>query len=180
MRYRRYNPARRAPRGLGRTVRNGVTVLEVILVMPILVILLMAVVEFGLILANLKQVAVASRVGGEVASQTPNLDTAAVIPADIVTAVERQLASSNVRSITPCRVTLVHNVGGTTVTLKSDDPSGTCPCDSPATPPLPSGTFVRVTVCLPVTELAPNLLGTLGFDTSTKMAQHTTTFQYEL
>jgi Flp pilus assembly protein TadG len=157
-----------------RRARRGVAVLEVVLVLPVLVILLMAIVEFGLILANLKQVAVASRVGSLRASQTAGLPSAGPVPADIVAAVQQQLESSG---ITACQVILEHNTNGSTDILTND--MG-CDCNPLAAAPIPPGTYVRLTVCVQLTELAPNLLATFGFDTSTRMAEHTTTFRYEL
>ena len=175
--FRSDSPCHRSPRCNRSARRPGVTILEIILVMPILVILLMAIVEFGLILANLKQIAVSSRVGSDTAAQTPALPATGTVPANIVTAVQQQLQSSGMSA---CRIILVHNTSGSTVTLVSDIGAG-CTCTSPTTPALPaSGKFVRLTVCLELTELTPNLLGTLGFDISSRMAEETTTMRYEL
>jgi hypothetical protein len=148
--------------------------LELILTVPIWLIFLWAVVEFGQILSNQQQVALAARVGTEEASQTPGLDLAAAVPPNVLTAIDQQLASSN---ISRCKVILEHNVGGSPATLTD----GACaPCDPPATALPPNREYVRVTVCVPLTELACNLLGGFGFDISGCIVQHSTTFRYEL
>jgi hypothetical protein len=56
-------------------------------------------------------------------------------------------------------------------------------CDCPAPPPagLPvAGTYVRVTVYVRLTELAPNLLKPFGMDLSERFLGNSTTFRYEL
>jgi Flp pilus assembly protein TadG len=149
-------------------------VLELILMLPVWLIALLAIVEYGQIMANLQQVALASRVGAEEASQTPSLPTSpgAPVPANVLSAIEQQLASSG---ISGCRVILEHNVGGP-VTLTS----GTCDqCVPPATPLPLDRQYVRVTVCVPLAELAPNLLALFGFDIADCLAQQSTTFRYE-
>ena len=97
------------------------------------------------------------------------------VPLNVRTAVDQQLASSG---ISRCRVTLEHNVGVSPgpVTLSS----GTCDCDPPATALPPRREYVRVTVCVPLTELTPDLLNMFGVDLSGCIVQHSTTFRYEL
>ncbi len=148
--------------------------LELILTVPIWLILLWAVVEWGQILSNDQQVALAARVGAEEASQTPDLDIAASVPANVLTAITQQLDSSN---ISWCKVILEHNLNGPLEELSE----GPCDCDPPSTDLLPTNReYVRVTVCVPLTELACNLLGVFGFDISDCIVQHSTTFRYEL
>jgi hypothetical protein len=147
--------------------------LELILTVPIWLILLWAIVEWGQILSNQQQVALAARVGAEEASQTPDLDIAAGVPANVLTAITQQLDSSN---ISWCKVILEHNLNGPLEELSE----GPCDCDPPSTALPPNREYVRVTVCVPLTELACNLLAPFGFDISGCIVQHSATFRYEL
>src|SRR5690348_8107283 len=90
--------------------RRGVSVLELVLITPVLLILLLAVIEFGQILANLKQVSLASRVGAKVASELAVLPpTGSAFPADVAAAVQNQLLSNG---LTYSRIVLQHDAGG--------------------------------------------------------------------
>ena len=148
--------------------------LEFLLVLPVLLIVLLATVEFGMFFSNMQQVALASRVGAEAASQT-SLPTSGVVPTSITEPIEHQLASSG---IVPCKVILEHNVSAvTTLTWPAVSP---CPCDPPSTPLPGVARYVRVTVCVPMTALAPNCLALFGFDLADCYAQSSTAFRYEL
>ena len=156
--------------------------LELILVLPILVILVLAVVQFGLFFANMQQVALAARVGAEEASQTVDLPITdgAPIPANILEAVDHQLDSSG---IIACRVRLEHNFGGRQVTLIAP-PTGACDCPPAGnlTPPLPPGEYVRLSLSVPLCELMPICLAVFGFDVADpcKVVEATTIFRHEL
>ena len=173
-------------RRLGRRLRTGVVTLELILALPAWLILLAAVVEFGLILVNQQQVALASRVGAEEASQTLGLPVTegGPVPANVLSAIDQQLASTGIGR---CKVILEHNVvpAGPSptpvpVTLWSPQPAG-CDCGPPSADLLPTDRlYVRVTVYVPLTELSPNLLKIFGFDISGMFLQQATTFRYEL
>ncbi len=174
--------------------RRGAITLELLLVFPLWMIALLAIIEFGQILSNEQQLALAARVGAEEASQTAELSLVdgEGVPQDVLGVIERQLAASKMSA---CRVVLEHNVppplppwgtnsnapGNTTrvgrpVTLSSGDGFV-----RPADEELPSlRPCVRVTVCAELTQLTPNLLNLFGFDASNKTIQHTTTFRYEL
>lgn len=164
--------------------RAGSVTLEFLLVLPILLIFLLAVVEFGMFFSNMQQVALACRVGAEAASQTAGLPNApASVPTNITDAINHQLASSG---ILPCRIYLEHNLPGTEQELVTTFVPA-CTCSAPATPlpptPPPATNYgrlsVRVTVCVPMTELAPNCLALFGFDLSSRCAKCSTTFRYE-
>ncbi len=175
----------RGPRTAGKSrIRSpkGAVTLELILTFPIWLIFLLAIIEFGQILSNQQQVALASRVGAEEASQTAVLPLTggSPVPASVLGAIDQQLASSG---ISACRVILEHNVVPSPppvipvpVTLSS----GTCHYDPPATELPLVRQYVRVTVCVELAELTPDLLGMFGFDISNRTVQHTTTFRYEL
>lgn len=165
--------------------RRGAVLLELILTLPVWLILLMAVVEFGMILVNQQQVALASRVGAEKASETAGLSTTMYdqVHPDVLTAVQHQLESSCLKY---CSVILEHNVVPsevppipTPVILRTPTvPACTCAWPSTAIPS--ERRCVRVTVCVPLSELAPNLLSFVGFDISGCVIHHSTTFRYEL
>ena len=157
-----------------RARRGGVVTLELILTMPIWLILLWAIVEWGQILSNEHQVALAARVGAEEASQTSGLASATAVPTNVLTAITQELDSSN---ISWCNVILEHNLDGSLEELSE----GMCDCEPPSTDLLPTNReYVRVTVCVPLTELACNLLGVFGFDISGCIVQHSAIFRYEL
>lgn len=166
--------------------RSGSVTLELILNLPIWIIVLLAIIQFGQLLSNLQQVALASRDGAHEASETPELTltTASFVPSEIVEIVERQLESAGIveNGDSQCRIILEHNVGGTYVRLDSAGPD--CDCEPPTVPPLPDTvpptTYVRVTVCIPFSRVAPNLLGYGCLDSSTRLIRHTTTRMYEL
>jgi len=170
----RWGAIRRGPRSSVARRCTGAVTLELILALPIWLIALLAIIEFGQILSGLQQVALASRVGAEEASQTSALATFGTVPPNVLTAINQQLASSG---MSQCRVIVEHNVGGSTILS-----TGTCDnCLPPVNPEFPpSREYVRVTVCVPMTELSPNLLGLFGFDISDCLAQQSTTFRYEM
>ncbi|MDZ7619235.1 MAG: TadE/TadG family type IV pilus assembly protein, partial [Patescibacteria group bacterium] len=160
--------------------RRGSVTLELIIMLPVWLIVMGAVVEFGLLIGNRQQVALASRVGAEEASRTAGLHLTSdggPVPTNVVAKVTQQLLSSGIE---PCKVTLEHNLaGGPPVALAS---SG-CDCptlgDSVTWPP-ESGSYVRVTVYVPATELTPNILKFFGFDLSDRVVRNATTFRHEL
>jgi Flp pilus assembly protein TadG len=155
-------------RGLPR--RRAGVVLELILVLPILVITLFAVVEFGLVMANLKQVALASREGARMAADAAPLDAATT--SLIRAAIDRRLESAGLGASATQGITVQE-----TVTFNGPFTDGICPViTSPAMP----GNAVRVTVCVELDRLTPNLLQAFGFDISGRVVEHTSTFRYEL
>jgi Flp pilus assembly protein TadG len=169
------NAARRRPHP---RVRDGSVTLEFLLVLPVLLIVLLAAVEFGMFFSNMQQVAVASRTGAELASQTVSLPDTGLVPIDITNAISQQLSTSG---IAYGAVLLEHNADGDPHLLTTPDPL-TSPCNPPATalPTLTYGHYVRITICVPMTELAPNCLARFGFDLTGRSAKSSTTFRYEL
>jgi len=162
-----------------RCPRRAVIVLELILALPVLIIVLLAVVQFGVLFTNLQHLALASRVGAEKASEQPGLSIVNndPVPTDVLDAISQQLGGVGISS---CRVILIHNVGTPALTT-AELISGACNCDAPAPPsPSPGGNFVQVTVITDLAELMPNCLATFGFDISGQFAQQTTIFRHEL
>ncbi len=160
--------------------RRGSITLELIIMLPVWLIVMGAVVQFGLLIGNRQQVALAARVGAEEASKTVGLNLTSnggPVPANVVTKVQQQLQSSG---IAQCKVTLEHNLAGSPpITLTT----GTCDCPTlgaSATWPPASGKYVRVTVYVPATELTPNVLKFFGFDLSERYIRNATTFRHEL
>jgi len=148
--------------------------------MPVFMVFLWAIVEFGILYSALQNVSVAAREGVIVASET-SLPTSGAVPSNIVNAVEEQLNSAGIVPDNPatedvyCKLRVEHNVGGTQVELVSPPPQLATPCDCAPSgasdflgqagqPAIPPGEYVRVTVCVPLSELAPNLLQVFGFD----------------
>jgi len=161
--------------------RRARATVELVLTLPILIMMSLALIQFGVLFQNMQLSSLASRVGAEEASQTTGLPTTDgdPVPTEIVEAVEQQLLSSGIYH---CHIQLEHNVGGTTVVLTSPaDP--VCECDPPdVLDPVPPGEYVRLTVCVPLNELMPNSLAFFGVSISdpAKATQFTTAFRYEL
>jgi Flp pilus assembly protein TadG len=157
-----------------RATRRGGVILELIIATPILVIALFVVVQFGLVMANIKQVALASREGAKIASESPGLAPGApttTAAATIRAKINARLESAGFGSSASEGVTLRHTVAGADVAT-----DGTCA--DPTSPPLPTSA-VRVTVCVALTKLTPNLLSAFGYDISGSVVEHTTTLDYE-
>lgn len=176
------HPASRR-RQLDCRVQSASVTVEFLLVMPILLIVLLTTIEFGTLLANLQQVALACRVGAEAASQSGSLPDSGPVPTNITDAISQQLGSSG---MTYGAVILQHNVNGPTYLVTTPDPLP-APCVPPAAelPPTPwpdtnyGRLSVRITVCVPMAELAPNCLAVFGFDLSGRYVSCSTTFRYE-
>ncbi len=156
--------------------------LELVLALPIMLIALLAVIEFGIYFVNVQQVTLASRVGAEEASQTEGLLAYAgtTVPGNVVHMVDQQLQSSGIY-LRRIRLEYV-NEDNEVVELLDPDRED-CPCPAPctfATPP--PGHYVRLSVCVPMKELMPNCLTLIGFDIcdTSHVIQSTTTFRYEM
>ena len=157
--------------------RRGVIVVELILAFPILFILLLAVIEFSLLIANLQQVSQAARLGAKMAAETPGLggftdppltnNTAATIRAQV----DRQFLTSGFGASASRGVTLRHTVSGSHV---ATDGTASDPLD----PFMPTDA-VRVTVSIDLSKLTPDLLATFGYSTSGQTIELTTTYPYE-
>ena len=149
---------------------------ELIVTLPIVIIFLAAVVEFGLILANTKQVSLASRAGAKIAAESGAPFSAGTLSA-IRTAVDRQLETAGFGPNASVGIALQHTVSG-----GGPSPQTSGACSAPGIPAIPSnghGT-VRLTVCVDLSRITPDLLSTFGFSTSGKTVEATTTYPYEL
>lgn len=186
--------ARRLPR------RRGVITLELILWLPILVIFVMAIVEFALIMQFNKQVAYASRFGAKLASEITRDPAAAQNLANFNTSttannlkdrIDTYLANHGITA--SCEVQMIHNacVGGQSQT----DNDQACNCGAAGSalvagePANPGEAYVKVTVCVPLPGNVPNCLSTFGFDVNGPdgtagtaddcTIEHSTTFRVE-
>ncbi len=158
--------------------RSGAVVLELLLVIPINMIVLLAVAQFGLFLSNHQQLALACRTGAGIASESSSLMTTGnPVPMDVTDAVVRQLASSG---IAPSALILEHVAGGgpaTEQTLRTNLSAAGAACQEPANA-IP-GYTVRLTVCVPLSEMMPNCMSGFGFDTTGHTVECSTTFGRE-
>lgn len=170
--------------------RRAVVTLEVILVLPVFIIALMAIAQFGLLLSNEQYLGEASRAGAQVASELANISetNGDPVPATVLSAVATELARIG---ITDYSVRLEHNIDfdvtspidppviGPLIELMSSVGTGPTNCPDPAAVTLtPNRMYVRVTVCVRTTELTPNLLNTYGLDFSTRVSDETTLRRY--
>lgn len=159
--------------------RQGVIVVEFLLVFPILLIFLAGVIEFALILGATQQVAQASRLGAKYAASTPNLGDNIGFPsatadaaAMIRTKVDRLFLAANFGANASEGVRLRHTInGGNTAAV------GVAP--DPLVPAIPDNS-VRVSVSIGLSKVTPNLLQSFGFDTTNKTLELFTTYGYEL
>ncbi|MDA0281716.1 MAG: TadE/TadG family type IV pilus assembly protein [Planctomycetota bacterium] len=170
-----------------RCRRSAVITVELLLTLPILLIFLAAVIEFGLIFAVNQKVAYASRFGAKLASEEArtglddlNLSSGG---SRLRTAVNRYLSTSEITT-GACTVILEHNACLANPTQTDTDGSG-CNCGAPATalpagpPPAGISEYVRVTVCVPLTGNVPEFLSSLGFSIAGYSIEHSTLFRYE-
>ena len=172
--------------------RSAVIVLELILGLPILIIFLFAVVEFGLILALSKQVSFASRFGANLASRESWATLGDLnLPAGgsrLLTAINENLVTAGI-SGGACQVILEHNVAGASNPVQIDPPAGCANCVAPGTSlpnPVscieagrPAPETVRVTVCVSIPDHVPDLLCGFGFSIDDCVIRQTTTYRFK-
>ena len=138
--------------------RNGVTTLEAIIAVPILLIAILGIVELGFLSSNQMVVQAASRAGADAAAALGcDLPAEGDVPAEILSAVSNVLSCENVSAM--C-VRVEHTIGDTPPYVLIDGtgaspPAGTAPTTTD---------YVCVSVCVENSELAPNLLRTFCID----------------
>ena len=157
----------------GQRRRPGIITIELLLNLPIWIILVLAIVQFGQLSSSVQHVALASRVGAKVAAQTVALPAQGQVPELVLDAIQRQLAGSGLAC---SQVILEHNLSNAPVTLVSGTGGGI----PPATPLPVIGTYIRVTIFVPVTAIIPNVLGKMGVDLWSQGVAQSTTFRYQL
>lgn len=168
--------------------RSGLIILELILVLPILVILLLAIIEFGVIYQVNKQVAYASRFGAKLAAEIPRSQLSTYNDSmtlnNLKDRIDEYLANHGLTA--SCAVILEHNACSAANPVQinpSPIPSG-CNCGAPAMS-LPGGeppageAYVRVTVGVKLQGNAPNCLSSFGFDLGDRTLEHSTLMRIE-
>lgn len=157
--------------------RAGVT-LELVLSFPVLLIAFLAAIQFGMLFSKNQQLALASRIGALAASQSLALTPVnGPVPPSILLPITRQM---NLMGVSSFGVLIEHNATNPMPMAPILLASGTPAATQPSTPLPVNGRYVRVTVCVKVTQIAPDLLGLFGLDISTDNAQQTSVFRYEL
>ncbi len=159
-----------------RALRRGVYIWELVVVVPFILLLLLGVIEYGFVYINQRHLAMAARTGAKIAAEQAIFDVAA-----IKDEVDRHLLSAGFAG-SATEVILQHNVGSPVPVVISS--LGTPVGPYPTGPALPDASVVpegcvRVTVLVPFTMLAPDLLAAFGFSLSSQQAQQTTTLSYE-
>jgi Flp pilus assembly protein TadG len=181
-----YSAPRRKTRH--KASRSGVVTLELILWLPIVMATVLAAIEFGLILVNFKHVQFASRVGAKVAAEefAGNLTTS-------ISAVNLKVNKAlSAMGMTNCKVILEQNVPlivgmSGCVTNNTQQSTGVCTNCGPPSTTLPAagtpsavpGGTVRVTVCVELSQLTPDLLSSFGFSTTGKVVNASTAYPYK-
>jgi|GEM_PF-4111604 len=146
--------------------RCGAIVLEAIIALPILIIALFAIVEFGLLSSHQSLVHAAGRAGADAAaSLRSSLPTDGVVPPEIADAVAKVLAA---RGITASCIRVEHTNGPDAPYLSVAGTGGGEPVAA-----TPSDDYVCVSVCVENTDLAPNLLELFCLDLDDTYSQHT-------
>ncbi len=167
---------------IGKRRRSAAIVVELICVCPVLIVLLLAVVEFGCIFASMKQVAYASRFGAKKAAEAPRITLSNLNMSGVGTLrndINRYLRTVGIPK-GACRVILEHNACGIANPQQVDDPSSdSCDCSVPSHSTPTTGEYVRVTVCVNLTDACPDLLGAFGFSLDDRVITETTVFRYE-
>jgi Flp pilus assembly protein TadG len=171
----------------GRDRRSAVITVELLLSLPILLITLAAILEFGLIYAVSQKVAYASRFAARLASEEPRTSLDDLnLPAGgnrLRTSVNRFLSTAEITT-GACSVIFEHNACLANQSQTDTDGSG-CNCGSPATalpagpPPAGNAEYVRVTVCVPLIGNVPDLVSNFGFSIAGFTIEHSTVFRYE-
>lgn len=166
-----------AKRCRGKRTSRGLSTVELLIALPILIMVTLGLIQFGTLFVNLQQLGVATRNGALTAAESalPNVNGAEV-PANVIESITQQLATSG---IVHCTIEVEHNVGGGQVVLRSTN--GPCDCDElellNPTPPRP---YVRVSVCVPLPELMPDCLNAFGMCLPDRVYRFTTLMRHEL
>lgn len=158
-----------------------------ILVVPIFIIAILPIVQFGILLSNEEFVEMAARSGTQVASRAGTFSETnnAPVPTVVLNAVAVEMSKIGVSDYT---VSMEHNIHfapsatiGPVVVLKSVVGSGPTSVPALSTVALsPNRTYVRVTVSAKTNNLTPNLLSSYGFDLSTRVSSETALRRYAL
>lgn len=162
-----------------RCARHGSVLAEFLIVLPVLLLGVLAVVEFGLWMSATEKIEMAARVGVEAASETPRLGgLASLRGTSIQRSIYRNLEAKGIPT-NRVQIVLIHNVGPGGQLVDSRGRNSPLP----QLPPLPGPTstrFVRVVVSIPAADAVPNLLALLAFDANDYRITRSKTYHYEL
>lgn len=168
-----------------RDRRHGATLLEVILVLPIVLIAVLAIVEFGLLLANGQQLELAARAGALESVET-NLPPSGAIPPEVLDVITESLRASKL--LGPSET--IEDVGGVHIQHSYDSNPNSNPAplytltagtlNDSATITMADRPYVHITVSLPTTRLAPNVLRQLGIDLQDRVSSQSKLLRHEL
>jgi hypothetical protein len=176
----------------GAVRRSGVITLELLVSLPLLVILLLALIEFAIIYQVNMEVAEAARFGAKLASEITRLQAAATnlgnynqaaTVSDLKERIDQYLANNGLTA--SCEVILQHGACVPNQTqLQPTSIPPDCLCTTPATPfpnsePPAGECYARVTVALRLDGNVPNLLSTFGLDLGDMTVQQSTVFRIE-
>ena len=175
--------------------RRGGVVLEVILGLPLLVIPLLAVVEYAVLMSNQQQVEMAARAGALTGAQLV-LPSSGSVPTEVLDAIAAELTHVGIdlnARITDgtIRVELEHNYLSSGADPELDPSatlaSGTLTCPSSAAPPAPDPdlssfgrSYVRLRLCVRSDLLTPNLLSAYCIDMSERVTSQTKAYRHVL
>ncbi len=163
----------------GARGRRGAVALELIVSVPILVILILAVIEFSIIFTAIKQMTFASRLGAKEAAEAgsiPNLSTL-VSSGTLRGLVDRQIQAAGATGA--CQVIVQYGSGNSYTTLTDVGPLP-CECFASLLDGPVVGTFVRVEVGVALSDFCPDLLAPFGFSIAGRQVSATTTYRMEL
>ena len=175
--------------------RRGGVVLELILGLPLLVIPLLAVVEYAVLMSNQQQVEMAARAGALTGAQLV-LPSSGSVPTEVLDAIAAELTHVGIdlnARITDgtIRVELEHNYLSSGADPELDPSatlaSGTLTCPSSAAPPAPDPdlssfgrSYVRLRLCIRSDLLTPNLVSAYGIDMSERVTSQTKAYRHVL
>lgn len=168
-----------------KSKRRAASLLEIIIGLPIVLILLLAVVQFGLLQSNQQTLKMASRAGALVAAELVIDGSESEPDASIVDAIDEVLRHGGILDFNESIDTVgdvqlnyvVYNPG--MMGPIDDEISLNSGCDPPATI-YPDYYYVQVTICIPATRLAPNAMACFGVDFSGRDAIMTSLYRHEL
>ena len=167
-----------------KSKRRGASLLEFIIGLPIVLILLLAVMQFGLLQTNQQTLKMASRAGALVAANMEIDGTESVPDPEIVNAIDEVLFRGGILSsgesiVDVGEVQLNYNVYDPVAeSAISDEIYFVSPCDPPTTT-YPNYHYVQVTICLPAQRLTPNALACFGVDYTGRNVVMTSLFRHE-
>lgn len=140
--------------------RRGIVTLELILALPIFLVILAAVIEFGMIFSLAQAVEQTSRHAGIAASRAPTIDQAFV---DALKLQSDEILANSGYPGASCRIIVENDVGSFSPIYSPVVPPADCNCGVPGVALPAPGPAVRVTVCVPLKGNLPDLLASFGF-----------------